>query len=503
MNHLYNKSTIALLDQSMIKHHVPSSYDLMTRASQSVLDVILERFSGRSRMLIFCGQGNNAGDGYVLARLATKKQFMVIVISLVAMENLSGDALTAYQDWEKIGKIKFCAVDNSFIDELINQSDIIIDAILGTGLDRPLSSSWSNIISKINRREADIPVLAIDIPSGLDADTGNIWGDTIKADMSITFIGKKQGMYTAMARNYCGEIIFKSLAVPDSLYQQYATSAKLLSWHHLQQQITSRLVSSHKGHFGKLLIIGGNISMPGAVLLAGQSALRSGVGLVKILTHSENVLAVQSNHPELMVHGVSEHNMDKFYLDCLLNWADTIAIGPGLGTDNWAKSLFETTLDNLMNRSHIPLVMDADALNLLAAGRNLKHTKLLITPHPGEAARLLDTDIDQIEQNRYNSIKKLQTKYEAIVVLKGAGTLISDQLEISVCPYGNAAMATAGMGDCLTGILSALIAQGYAMDSATRIAVCLHAKAADLAAEKGQNGMIASDILPYIRQLLP
>lgn len=503
MTYLYNKSTIALLDQLMIKHYVPSAYDLMKRASQSLLDIVLERFDGLSTLLIFCGQGNNAGDGYVLARLAALKQIKVTVISLVEIKNLSAGALTAYKDWNKIGNTQFCFTENIKIEEYINKADLIVDAILGTGLDRPLNSSWNKIIHSINQHCSDTPVVAIDIPSGLDADTGNIWGETIKADISITFIGKKQGMYTAQARNYCGEIIFQSLAVPDKLYQQYSATANLLSWGHLEKKIIPRPASSHKGHFGRVLIIGGNISMPGAVMLAGQAALRSGTGLVKILTHSENVVSIQANCPELMVHGMSDKTVDVAYLGSLLDWADSIAIGPGLGTDNWGSSLLQVTLKNLINSPEKPLIIDADALNLLPDNNGLKHHNTVITPHPGEAARLLDATIEQIEKNRYDSVRKLQAYYDATVILKGAGTLIGDHSEISVCPYGNAGMATAGMGDCLTGIAASLIAQRYPTALATKIAVCLHAKAADLAAEEGKTGMIASDILPFIRQILP
>jgi ADP-dependent NAD(P)H-hydrate dehydratase / NAD(P)H-hydrate epimerase len=502
MTLLYNKSTIALLDQQMIKHYVPSAYDLMTRAAQSVLDVILQRFSGISSLVIFCGQGNNAGDGYVLARLASLKKVKITVISLVDIEALSGDALSAYNDWLKVGKVLFYESDQRIAEKCISASDMIVDAILGTGLNRSLNASWNHIINRINQHQSTIPVVSIDIPSGLDADTGKLWGETIAADLTITFIGKKLGMYTGQARNYCGEIIFKSLAVPDNLYHQYSSSASLLSWHQLEKKIIPRLKSSHKGDYGKLLIIGGNISMPGAVMLAGQAALRSGTGIVKILTHSENILAIQANHPELMVHGISGRNFDKVYLSSLLNWADAIAIGPGIGTDSWAAELLDRTLNYLIDEPEKPLVLDADALNLLATNGNLKHTNSVITPHPGEAARLLDTAIEQIEFDRYASIKKIQQNYAATVVLKGAGSLIADQSGISVCPYGNAGMATAGMGDCLTGILSALLAQGYSNSLAAKIAVCLHARAADLAAEKGETGMISSDILPFIRDLL-
>jgi ADP-dependent NAD(P)H-hydrate dehydratase / NAD(P)H-hydrate epimerase len=417
-NKLFNTKTLRILDQAMIQNYVPSAYDLMTQAAQSVFDVILERYPGITKLVIFCGQGNNAGDGYVLARLALKNNVTVSVISLVDTKQLSGDALIAYNDWSQIEETHFDLNDTTVIEESINNTELIVDAILGTGLDRPLSPNWNKIISCINQRFSVAPVVAIDIPSGLDADTGFIWGETIKADITVTFIAKKQGMYTGQAANYCGDIIFKSLAVPESLYQQYPNSATLLSWEQLKQKILPRHAVSHKGNYGNVLIIGGNISMPGAVMLAGQSALRSGVGLVKILTHSENVFAIQANHAELMVHGVDDNTIDMVYLNSLLDWADSVAIGPGLGTNNWAMSLLQLTFKNLNNSPEKPLIIDADGLNLLANNNNLRHANLVITPHPGEAARLLNYNIKQIEQNRYASIQQLQYNYKAIVVLK-------------------------------------------------------------------------------------
>ncbi|MFK5985737.1 MAG: NAD(P)H-hydrate dehydratase [Pseudomonadota bacterium] len=508
MDNLYNKESIRLIDAATIKYIVPTGYALMTSAAQSVLDVLLNRFKALPELVIFCGQGNNAGDGYVLARLALQKKIKVKVFSLVTKDKLTGDALKAYNDWSALGEVAL----NWSINE-INNADIIIDAILGTGLNRKLDEKWNALIKLINQSPAKI--IAIDIPSGLDANTGNTWGETIKADLSITFIAKKQGMYTAYARDYCGEIIFCNLNVPDSLYQQHIATATLLNWKKLQQKIKPRLASSHKGNFGNVLIIGGNKSMPGAVKLAAMAALRSGAGLVKILTHYEHTLAIQSNYPELIVIGLSATENNNLITDNTVDWADSIAIGPGLGTDEWAQILFNRVLAH-KNICKKALVLDADALNLLALTDsnqnkeqlNLKnsiknaHRNTIITPHPGEAARLLNTTIKAIENNRYEMAIELQQYLNSSVILKGAGTLVTNNNHILVCPYGNSGMSTAGMGDCLTGIIVSLLAQGYDTSIASQLAVCLHAKAADLAAKDGQSGMIASDILPLIRKLL-
>jgi len=487
---LYNKESIRFFDQQMIEHYVDSGYQLMTQAAQSVLDVINQHYPKLQYLLIFCGQGNNAGDGYVLARLAKRQNIIVQLVNLADTDRLKGDALLAYQDWLNVG-----GTITPLREVNYSHAQLIVDALIGTGLDRPLNSQWLGVVNTIN--QANLPVLAVDIPSGLDANTGATWGGAVKAKQTVTFIGLKQGMYTAQAREYCGEIIFKSLGVPIEIYQQRPSTFKLLQWTEQLPQLPKRTSISHKGEHGKVLIIGGNRSMPGAVSMAGEAALRSGAGLVKIITHRDNLAIVAATRPELMVTAIDDPHNSQAELQQLLEWADSIAIGPGLGNDNWSKALLNSVL--LHNQ---PKVLDADALNLLAQMESAQLSNAVLTPHPGEAARLLDRDIYAIEGDRYSSAKQLQEKYQSTIVLKGAGTLVATQQQISVCPYGNAGMASGGMGDCLTGILATLLNQIPSPSLAAQLAVSLHAKAADQAAKEGTIGLLASDLMSHIRNLI-
>jgi len=423
----------------------------------------------------------------------------VQLVNLADPERLKGDALKAYQDW-----LAVAGTITPLSDVNYQRPQLIVDALIGTGLDRNLNSQWLEVVELINK--STLPVLAIDIPSGLDANTGHVWGGAVKADLSITFIALKQGMYTAQARDYCGEIIFKSLAVPAELYQQVNSPISLLNWTSLQTQLPPRNASSHKGQHGKVLIIGGNQGMPGAVRIAGEAALRSGAGLVKIITHSDHAAMLIATRPELMVQGISNPDSEKDQIKESLDWADSIAIGPGLGSNSWALALLELSLQQTQSK-----VLDADALNLLSQFASTDLTKAILTPHPGEAARLLEIGIQEVENDRYQALRQLLQKYHSTIVLKGAGSLIGSTVDssaennsdypISVCPYGNAGMSSAGMGDCLSGIVASLLNQTPTAKLTAEIAVSIHAKAGDMAAKDGMIGLLASDLMPHIRTL--
>lgn len=462
-----------------------ASYDLMQRAAAAVSDFYQLKFPQAHSFLIITGAGNNAGDGYLIAKMAIEQGRDVSVFSLVNPNNLKNDAEQAYLDWLDVG--------GEFVTEIedaLHNADLIIDALLGTGLQRDLDGEWFDLVERVN--DLDTPVIAVDIPSGLNADTGAVMGAAIIADYSVCFISLKKGMFTGQARNHCGEIIFNDLQVPTSIYSQFDEDANLLSDEDLSSNIEQRAACTHKGETGHLLIVGGNYGMCGAVILAAQAALRSGVGRVSVVTRSEHVTAVLSVQPEVMVYGIDVPQIP----DTLLQSVNVIAIGPGLGRDEWARKLFEQVLF----QDHHKL-LDADALyHLPEHAADLSDA--VITPHPGEAARLLAIDVISEEQDRFQSIKRLYEEYNALVVLKGAGTLIYDgQGPVDVCPYGNPGMATAGMGDVLSGVIAALMAQGYETGLATRMGVCLHSQAADAAvADAGPIGLLASDLLPFLRQ---
>lgn len=460
------------------------SYTLMSRAAKAVYEFTSLQFPQAHAITVIAGAGNNAGDGYLFARLAAENGHEVYVYSLVDPETLGGDALQAYFDWQEDG--------GQFTDDLnsaMHQADLIIDAVLGTGLSRPLDDDWADLIETINA--LDTPVVSIDIPSGLHADTGQVMGAAIIADFTVCFICLKKGMFTGLARNHCGEIIFNDLQVPPTLYSMFNEEAHLLIDEDILPAIKPRTPCTHKGQTGHLLIVGGNRGMAGAVILAAQGALRSGVGRVTVVTRPEHVAAIVSVQPEIMALGIKESHIP----DELLQRVNAIAIGPGLGRDDWGRKIF----DQVIYQPHHK-ILDADALFHLP-DQAVDLIDGVITPHPGEAARLLSTTVDGIEDDRYTAIDQLFQEYNAVTVLKGAGTLIYDGYsQVDVCPFGNPGMATAGMGDVLTGVIAGLISQGYNSADAARLGVCIHAQAADSAAEKGETGLMASDLLPYIRQ---
>jgi NAD(P)H-hydrate epimerase len=330
-------------------------------------------------------------------------------------------------------------------------------------------------------------VLSIDIPSGLNADTGVPMGDAVTAEITVSFVGQKQGLYTGAALDYRGQIIFDDLGIPPSSYAQVSNSASLLDYgvSHLEK----RPRNAHKGLSGHVVIIGGGRGMPGAAIMAGRAALRSGAGRVSILTTSEHAALIPMHCPELMAHGVAQASDAR----SVLEQATCLVIGPGLGQEEWSRKLFDVALEY-----PLPTVLDADALNLLAVSSR-RGGDWLITPHPGEAGRLLNKEARDIQADRFSAVQALRERYSATVVLKGAGTLVAGSNAMSVCPAGNPGMATAGMGDILSGILGALLAQGLDCDEAATKGVCIHAVAGDRAAEDGEIGLMATDLLEFIR----
>ncbi|MGZ4998046.1 MAG: NAD(P)H-hydrate dehydratase, partial [Methylobacter sp.] len=366
-------------------------------------------------------------------------------------------------------------------------ADVLVDALLGTGLDRPVAGLYAEAIQAMNAHSA--PVVAVDIPSGLNADTGNAMGCAVNAVCTVTFIGLKQGLFTGQAAEYCGEIYYAQLGVPDDVFAGLEATATRV----VKVPLPRRHRYAHKGNCGHVLIVGGELGYSGAAIMAGEAALRVGSGLVSIATRAEHTGLLNLNRPELMCHGVetSEH------LSALLAKVDVVVVGPGLRQSDWAKALFHAAIS-----AGKPTVVDADGLNLLAAAPTAK-TYWILTPHPGEAARLLNCATAAIQHDRFAAALSLQANYGGVAVLKGAGTLIASEHQLAVSNTGNPGMASGGMGDVLSGVIAGLLAQGLSLRDAAQQGVYLHGLAADLAAEKdGERGLLASDLMPYLRQLV-
>ncbi|MBE0457842.1 NAD(P)H-hydrate dehydratase [Pseudoalteromonas prydzensis] len=462
-------------------------YTLMERAGKGVFDQTIKHFPKAQNYVVLVGVGNNAGDGYIVAKLAKQAGKQVIVIAAAPDKPLTGDALTAQKAWLAAG-----GDITAFHQQIIDNADIIIDGLLGTGINSGVRAPFVELIEAANNSAA--PIVAIDLPSGINADTGAVQGVAIEADVTVTFVGIKQGLVTGAGRACAGIGEFDDLSISDAFTQLATPTAKLISYQ-TSQGLGKRNNNSHKGSHGKLLCVGGNKGTAGAIRLTGEAALRSGAGMVKVYTHLESVLAVSIGRPELMVTATD--------LTSALEWASCVAIGPGLGQDTWSTTTFETVMQYCCAHNK-PLVIDADALNLIAQSSSVNSLKnAVITPHPGEAARLLSCSVSDVEANRYHSAAQLTQNYGTCCVLKGAGSIITNSTNTWVCTDGNPALAVGGSGDVLTGIIAALIGQGLTTEHAACYGVTLHAKAGDIAAQRdGEKGMLPSDLFAIIRQLI-
>ncbi len=505
-DNLYSVDSVVQLEQIAINQSGIPAYELMKRAGEAVFNVLQTNYSQCKKVLVLCGAGNNAGDGYVVARLAKQAGFEVDVISLIDPSTLKNEALLAHQDWLNVA-------ENSKPDfSLLDETDIVIDALLGTGLDREVSAEWAQWITAVNN--ANKPVISVDIPSGLLADTGAIAGVAIQADITVSFIGLKQGMFTAQAKDVSGKVVFNDLAVPAEVYSQVECNTQLINSVDYSL-LTERKASSHKGKFGHVLIVGGNDGMPGAVILATTAALRAGAGLVTIIAASQNLQAIGAAVPEAMIRTCktgAENNeaMRALFAEPFINDVTHVAIGMGLAQDDWSLKILKHCL--LLNK---PMLIDADGLNVLAK-HNFIDTELVtssplvITPHPGEAARLLSKNkaitTADIQSNRFAAVKKLHALFKnsksCTVILKGSGTLIFNGQTIKVCNLGNAAMSAPGMGDVLSGIVIALMAQNIEAADAAELAVCLHASAARQVSKGKTRGLLASDVVNALPMVL-
>ncbi|WWO99184.1 MAG: bifunctional ADP-dependent NAD(P)H-hydrate dehydratase/NAD(P)H-hydrate epimerase [Candidatus Dasytiphilus stammeri] len=460
-----------------------TKFNLMERAGKAAFHYIYHSYPHARKWLVLCGPGNNGGDGYIVACLA---QAAGIEITLLSCANSSPkEAQKAQDQWLRSGG-KIYQHDIDWPKTL----DLIIDGLLGNQLNRIPTYPYNMLIKKAN--ESGLPIFSLDIPSGLSAETGATPGDVIKAAHTITFITLKPGLFTGKARKYVGKLHYQSLGTHEFLKKKDA-SIKRMDANCLPILLPPRCPISHKRKHGRLLIIGGDIGTAGAVRLAGEAALRTGSGLVKILTKKFNIIPILSNRPELMV---DELRIDT--LDYSLNWADIIVVGPGLGQRNWGQKAL-----SMIQKSTKPMLWDADALIMLSKKPDQRHNRI-ITPHPGEAAKLLNISIAEIESNRLDAAKSLANKYGGIVVLKGAGTIIASyQGDLVIADVGNAGMASGGMGDVLSGIIGSLLGQKLSDYQAACAGCIIHGAAADLLASKlGMRGILASDIFSQIHLLM-
>lgn len=487
---LYTAEQVGELDRLAIESGIPG-IALMKRAGRAAFDLLLERFPAPESICVYCGGGNNAGDGYVVAALAAQRRITVRIIEVGKPEKLRGEAAQA-REFAQQEAVPMTA----FSDAEAPTEGVLVDAMLGTGLHGEVRGPFVDAIAQINN--SGLPVLAIDVPSGLDSDTGAILGTAVKAGVTITFIGLKRGLLTGSAPRLVGELVFADLDVPADIYSKVTAEQELLERVQLMNALPRRERDAHKGAFGHVMVIGGDTGFGGAAIIAAEAAARTGAGLVSLATRPEHMPAALVRCPEVMVCGVTSGQE----LEPWLDRPSVLIVGPGLGRSSWGEQMLQQAVN-----SGLPMVLDADALNLIAEGRvvsSVRRDNWLLTPHPGEAARLLNCSVKEIQDNRFAAVARLQQVFGGAIVLKGAGSLVAapEQL-VGVVNAGNPGMASGGMGDLLSGILGGLLAQGLTPTEAARLGACLHAEAADLAVEDwGERSLLASDLIPELCQLL-
>lgn len=483
---LYNSEQTRELDRIVTQEHNISTAKLMARAGSAALVSIKTHWPHAERLLIVCGTGNNGGDGYELAKQALVVGYRVVVYQVGNEAEMTAETAAARAAFRATG-----TGIHTFEDKLPS-TDVIVDAILGTGLDRELTGQYAAAIKAINN-DKRAPVISLDIPTGLHADTGTALGDAVKADITLSFMGLNKGLFTGEGPNFCGTVCFDSLKIPSAIYKKLVPIARRVSLENDAAGLAPRQRTGHKGHYGHLLIIGGDHGMPGAARVAAEAGARVGSGLTSIATRTAHGPILNITRPELMCYGVE--NADD--LDPLLRPANALVVGPGLGQCDWGYSLFEKAIE-----TNLPLVVDADALNMLSQNPR-HHDHWVLTPHPGEAARLLGCSSAEIQADRFAAIQELQNRYGGVAVLKGTGTLIyNGEPPTRLSTWGNPGMGSGGMGDVLAGVIGGLLAQKFSLMDAACVGVTLHGMAGDKAAEQdGERGMLAMDLIPHLRRL--
>ncbi|MBO2631492.1 NAD(P)H-hydrate dehydratase [Shewanella algae] len=479
---LYSAKAVRQAELDWVAAGQGSLYELVERAGKAAFELLAAKLTQGSRVLVIAGQGNNGADALVCLRWLLNSGFNASLFIFPA----SQPSTEWQQAWDKLQQSAPKVAQVSEITAA--EYDWIVDGLLGTGLKGDVRPEAAVMIARINAARAK--VLSLDLPSGIDADTGAALGAAVEAEQTLCFAALKQGLLTGRARHCCGELHFVDLGLSDFLPP---SDVVRVGAEYLKGLFDARPRDSHKGKSGKVTVIGGDYGMGGAVRLAGEACLRAGAGLVTVVSRPEHQLTVNANRPELMFWGCELVDMEVYLR---LGWAQVLVLGPGLGRADWGYNLFKA-----VSLSDKPCVLDADALNLLSQEKRSQDNRVL-TPHPGEAARLLATDIANVEADRFAAVRKLQAQYGGVVLLKGAGTLIYDGKQLFVAPVGNPGLASGGCGDVLSGIIGALMAQGLDNTRATVAGVIVHGGAADLAARDGERGMLASDLMPWIRHLV-
>jgi hydroxyethylthiazole kinase-like uncharacterized protein yjeF len=507
---LYVSKQVVELDHLVMQHEGIPAIVLMKRAGRKAFDCMVDLWPQTTALHLFCGAGNNGGDGYVIAALAKQRNLNVTLWTLGEPAKDSA-AFAAYEYAVREGVVCRPFDSATFTDSQLMQDKhtVIVDAILGTGSQGALRENITEAVVALNAAATSHgwPILAIDIPTGVCGDAGTVGSAAVEADATISFIGQKQGLFTGAGRVHSGARYFSDLDVDHEWLHLVNPTTQLLRLRDTLAALPQRSCDAHKGHCGHLLVIGGDNGVGygygGAPIMAAQMALRSGAGLVSVATQPVFVAAALARQPELMVAGIDNGQA----LLPMLDRASGIVIGTGLGQSAWSEQLLYQVLDNTI----VPLVLDADALRFLSQTHFAELSKVerdqrqwVLTPHPGEAATLLGCSIASIQSDRFAAAQAIQQKYGGAVILKGAGTIVVTSTgEQYLCDAGNAGMASGGMGDVLSGLVGSLLVQGMSCDDAAMLAAILHSSAADNAViTTGVRGLLATDLIAVVQALM-
>ena len=462
-----------------------SSLGLMQQAAWTISQQLIEPFNKNKiqKIAIWCGQGNNAGDGYYIAAFLKQHGFHITVYATELGQSL--DLKQAVQ-YALLNRVDIQSIDYLLSEKVTHQEiptfDCHIDALFGIGLNRMLNQEWQSIIHLFNSQIG--LKIAIDIPSGLHANTGQALPYAIQADQTFTILGYKAGLFTGKGKEYVGNLHLVSLIPNDAELKPlaYLSPEKIV--------LPKRQAFGHKGSYGHVLVVGGHADMGGAVIMSAEAAFHAGAGKVSVVCHAKHHQAILSRSPNIMVRDINV--LDQGTIQQLLKQVDAVCFGMGLGRDEWAEQIYQKWFDLLNQNSHLEVVLDADGLWFLAKHPQQLNTHVYATPHSGEAATLLGCSASDIEQDRIAAIYQLEQKYAGQWVLKGAGSLILED-ELFICTQGNAGMGTGGMGDVLAGMVASLKAQFHEQVALHEI-VSLHAQAGDLLAENDMRGLQAHEM---------
>jgi NAD(P)H-hydrate epimerase len=513
---ILNATQMREADRQTIEDVGIASLVLMENAGRQAVSAIEAAYDDRlsGRVAVLCGKGNNGGDGFVIARTLAQRGVDVSVFLLASVADVKGDARVNLDILGRLG-IGVMEVDDEQRWELhaseVQRCTLIVDAIVGTGLGAPLGGLLETVAADVN--VMGIPIVSVDVPSGLSADTPHLVGQCVSAAMTVTLAAPKLSLVLPPGEDHAGEVVIADIGIPyDVIDALEGAQIELLTPEQVRLIVQPRPADSHKGDYGRVTVVAGSRGKTGAAHLSALSALRSGAGLVTVATPACCVPIVASMGAEYMTEALAESSgqVAEAAVETVLALRhDVIACGPGLGRSESAAAFVRA----LVERSPVPLVLDADAVLAFTGdpgrlvGRDERH--IVITPHPGEMAQLVGTSVEEVQANRIDVAAEFAATHQVYVVLKGHRTVIaSPSGAIAINPTGNPGMATGGTGDVLTGMIAAWLAQLLDADAACRLAVFLHGAAGDLAAgHEGRVSMIAGDLIthigPALEQLTP